>query len=147
MYVVISNCFLSIQAILKALYNYFESSLISTLFFTFLIVIAFLNAFKMFLVRSEKKNGYQDQPCRHLCSEREGPMCRLPSCVQEFKARKNSCEGCNKKSTSVPDEEVAERVSDSSLWKCFIVRAADYGRAILPYVSFLYTLIIAIYEK
>ncbi len=135
-----------ISTSLKNLHDYFKSSPISTGFF-FLFIVAALNIFKAVLICLEKKKGYPDQACRYLFPGRHGPVCKLPSYEQGFKDRKNSCEGCSGKTFSITNEEVTERTAASAKWKRIIILLASYSKGVLPYVSFLYTLFIAIFEK
>lgn len=136
-----------VPTILEDLFAYFKSSPTSIGFFLFLLVVATLNIFKAVLIFLEKKKGYPDQSCRYLSPGRNGLVCELPSCEQGFKDRKNSCEGCTGKTFSVTNEEVSERIAASDMRKRVIILLANYSKGILPYISFLYTLLIAIFEK
>lgn len=141
------DCDPQIQTISRSLLVYFEASPISTSFFLFLFFVASLNILKSILIHWEKKNGYSDLKCRYLSIERDEQVCKLQSRKQEFKDRKNSCNGCAGRTFSVTNEDVADRLAASATWKRIAILLADCSRSILPYVSFLYTLFIAIFEK
>ena len=143
----ISTLGFQIQAILKNLHEYFKSSPVSIAFFVFLLIVIVLDILKLRLIRIEKKNGFSDQACKFLDFERGGSVCRLPSCEQGFKDRKNSCEGCTGKILSITNADAVEQITASVTWKRSVVLIANCSRSVLPYASFLYTLFIAIFEK
>lgn len=138
---------LQMQALLNSLEEYFKSSPVSTIFFLFLFAVATLNILKMCLIYWEKKNGDLDQACKYLGSGRDGPECKQSSCEQGFKDRNGSCEGCAGRTLSITNEDVAEYIIANASWKRIVILIANYSRSVLPYVSFLYTLFIAMFEK
>lgn len=101
----------------------------------------------MGLVYFERKNGYLDQTCKYLFSGQYGPACRIRYYEQGFKDRNNSCEGCRGKTISITNEEIFECIAANVMWKRIIILIVKYSNAILPYISFFYTLFVAIFEK
>ena len=136
---------LQMQTLWNSLQEYFKSSSVSTAFFLFLLVVIALNILKMCLIYREKKKGDLDQACKYLDSGRDGPECKHSSCKQGFKDRKGSCEGCAGKTFSITNEDVAEYIIASGTWKRIVILIANWSKMLLPYVSFLYTLFIAIF--
>lgn len=147
MVVCITSGRLQMQANLNILQEYFKSSPVSTGFFLFLLAVITLDILKMCLIYREKKNRDLYQACIYLCSGRDGPECNHSSCKQGFKDRNGSCEGCAGKTLPITNEDVVKHIIAGATWKRIVIAIANCSRSILPYVSFIYTLFIAIFEK
>ena len=131
---------------LSRMFDYFTSSTISIVFFLFLCVAHILNVIRDHLVSSEKKTGYPDRACIRLAKGRKGQVCTSSRYKTDFKKRNNSCEGCKGKNVSITNDEVLEQITASATWKRIIVYLSNWCKSILPYMAFLYTLLIAIFE-
>lgn len=137
----------SFQIVFSSLYEYFKLSPISTAFFIFLLGTMLLNLIKEIIIWSEKKNVILSESCIYLVIEKSNQSCDLPSRQKDFKVRGDSCEGCKGKTINITKEEMEKRVANDSQWKCIIILSAKYIRNILPYLSFFYTLALAIFEN
>lgn len=135
------------QIIFSSLYNYFKLSPISTAFFVFLLGTVLLNLIEEIIIWSEKKNVILSKSCIYLVIEKGNQSCDLSSRQKDFKARGNSCESCKGKAVNVTKAELEERAANGSQWKRIAILSAKYIRNILPYLSFFYTLALAIFEN
>lgn len=133
--------------ILKNFPEYFRESPISIIFLSFLCLVFILNITKSILIYLERKRGTPYQSCEYLIKLVREQDCNHPFHRKRFIKRGRSCEKCRGKSYKMTDVEAENRVAKSTFWKRLILLLASYGNNILPYVSFIYTLIIAIYEN
>lgn len=127
--------------------KHFKEFPISGIFLTFLVLVFLLNVVKRVFIEMEKKYGTIDQSCEYLIIGKKGQDCKLLSYRKRFKENGNSCEGCRGKSFKMTDSEAENRIAKGVIWKHIIVLLANCGKNMLPYISFLYTLIIAIYKN
>lgn len=115
----------------------------------FLIVVFFsflVNLLKRILLWLEKKQVKPHESCQYLVLGSKGQDCDLPSRRKRFKKNNNSCSGCRGKTFKLTDTEAESRIASSSTWKRTILVLASYSNASLPYISFIYTLVVTILE-
>lgn len=134
------------QPIYEFLCNYLKSSPVSIVFSLFFCAAAILNVVRGILIWYEKKSMALNQRCKYLITDESSSDCSVPSYRQGFHDRGDDCAECPGKTFDITNEDAMERAMKGSLWKCIIILMANYSRNILPYASFLYTLIIAIFE-
>lgn len=130
-----------------AITEYFKDSLISTIFFVFLIGVLVLNIIKKIFIWQERKNCMRNQACEYLVKIGDKQDCDIPFRRKRFIKRGNSCTGCWGKSFKMTDEEVENRIKRGNYVKHAMIVLANGGRSMLPYISFCYTLAIAIFEN
>ena len=123
--------------------KHLEEFPISTAFLLFMVFALILNIVKKLLISLEKKIGLLDQSCIYLDTSNNKQDCKNPSYRKQFK-KKGSCEKCWGKSYNMTDEEAENRIAKGRIWKRIILLVANECRIMLPYLSFLYTLVIAI---
>lgn len=127
--------------------EHFKESPLSTIFLIFLILVFVLNILKRVLVWLEKKHGILHQSCKYLIVVNNGQDCSHSSHREYFKQNENGCEGCRGKSFKLTDAEAENRVVDGAPWKHIILLLANYSKNMLPYISFIYTLVVTIFEN
>lgn len=137
---------INIETIFNKVIIFFQESHISVIFLFLVIVILALNTLKRALIRWEKKNGTLMEKCLFLTNGYNGQDCNHVVQRQRFKKEK-SCEGCPGKIFNMTDEEAESRIASSGNWKKAILLVAKIGNDVLPYISFVYTLIIAFLES
>lgn len=135
-----------IQTIYESICNYLKSSPTSIFFSLFFFSVAILNIIRGILIWYEKKSMASNQRCKYLITDQNSSDCSLPSYRQGFHDKGDSCTGCAGKTLNMTNEEAMERAMKGATWKCVIIIIANSSRNILPYVSFLYTLSIAVFE-
>lgn len=133
-----------IELISKGLSEHFKDFPISFIFLGFLILVFILNIIKRILIWIEKKHGSLNGTCQYLIVGSKEQDCNNSDYRKYFKENENSCEGCKGKSFAMTDAEAEQRAIKGSLWKCIIFLLANCGRYVLPYISFIYTLVITI---
>lgn len=143
----LDSLLVQLEIVLNGVSEYFKESPMSTVFFVFIILVFVLNITKGFLVWLEKKRGTPYQSCKYLIEEDNEQDCSHLSHRKYFKSNENGCEGCRGKSFKMTDAEAEYRVADGNLCKRIIILLANYSKNMLPYISFIYTLVVTIFEN
>lgn len=143
----IQDLFIQLEIVCKGAPEHFKQVPISALFFIYLILVFILNIIKRVLILIEKKRGTPHQSCEYLVKIKNGQDCNHPSYRKHFKNNGNSCERCHGKSFKMTDSEAENRVVKGNIFKCVLICLANYSKNMLPYISFFYTLVIAIFEN
>lgn len=126
--------------------KYFKESPISTFFLIFLLVELCLNIVKRIFIWQEKKKEVSNQPCECFIIDEKGQDCCHPLYREYFKQNGNSCAECKGKSFELTDVQAEKRIVSGKTWKKVIFISASYGKSLLPYITFIYTLSVAIFE-
>lgn len=137
----------NIETIIAGFYDHLEAFPVSTIFLVFVVFCLFVNLFRIVLLRMERKRTKPHESCQYLVVGTKGPDCDLPSRRKRFKKNNDSCEDCPGKSFKLTDSEAESRIASSATWKRAIISLATYSNAVLPYVSFIYTLVATIFES
>ena len=141
------NFLAEIKTVIKIFSAYFKLSPISSAFFFTLFVVLVLNAVKGILIWCEKKKGDPSQSCKFLIKkDDEHRGCSIPRRQIAFKKNGYSCKGCKGKTFNMTNSEAEERAAIGAAWKRIIIMLANCSKSLLPYISFLYTLVLAIFE-
>lgn len=143
----INNIIEQIEIIRKGIPQHFKDFSVSTVFFIFIVVVIILNICKKIFVWWEKKKGTPHQSCEYLVKVSGGQDCDHLSHRKRFKENGNSCEECKGKSYKMTDIEAENRVLRGKKCKRIIILMANFSKNLLPYVSFLYTLAVTIFEN
>lgn len=122
----------------------------STMAKVFLIIIGFiflLNMIKYAILRFHMKKEKDKKDCAFLkpVQDEIEQICSHPEHSLRFKYNNNSCKDCKGKRAKVSMDEIEGIVSKSNVIIEIIFIMADCGNALLPYLSFAYTLIVAAY--
>ena len=136
-----------IEIIFKGIPQHFKEFSVSAIFFVFVMWVFALNICKKIFVWWEKKKGTPHTSCEYLITVKGGQDCNHSLYRKQFKQNGNSCEKCKGKSFVMTDAEAENRVLLGRMWKRIIVFFANQSKNILPYISFLYTLAITIFEN
>lgn len=139
--------FYDISTIWNGLSSHLQSFPISTIFLVIIILSVIVNTIKRILIWMERKRIKLHDSCQYLVAGSKGPDCDLPSRRKRFKKNNDSCAGCPGKSFKLTDAEAENRIACSSTWKRWILSLASYINAFLPYISFIYTLAVTIFEN
>lgn len=126
--------------------SYLLSSTLSRIFLATVCFIALINIAKSMLIRRERKHDTPSRPCKHLVYTQSGQDCSIPSRKQGFRNRGFSCDGCVGRTSYLTVQEAEERASSAAAWKRWLLGLATCGKTALPYISFIYTLLIVIFE-
>lgn len=141
------NFLAEIETIMKTFSDYFKLSPISSAFFFTLFVVLVLNAVKGILIWHEKKTGDHSQSCKFLIKKDDDNRgCSIPRRQKDFIKNGDSCKGCKGKTFNMTTSEAEERAASGAAWKRIIIIIANCSKNLLPYISFLYTLVLAIFE-
>lgn len=143
----INNILNQIEIILKGIPQHFKDFSVSTMFFIFMVVVFILNMCKKIFVWREKKKGTPHQSCEYLVKISGGQDCDHSLYRKQFKENGNSCMECKGKSYKMTDIEAEDRVLRGKKCNRFIILLANHGKNLLPYVSFLYTMAVTIFEN
>lgn len=136
-----------LKIIIKTAPKFFKESPISTIFFALVILILIMNIAKIILIILEKKKKTPNQSCKYLTRIENKHDCSHPAHREKFNKNKKDCTGCWGQSFKINDSEAEERIMTSSRCKFIFFFLANRGKNMLPYISFIYTLIITIYRN
>lgn len=136
-----------VSIICQGLPRHLKESPISTFFLIYIILVFILNIIKQDFICLEKRRGTPHLSCEYLFTSKNGQDCDHLYYRKRFKRNGNSCEGCRGKSFQMTDAEVEKRVDKGAVWKHIIIFMANYSKSLLPYMSFLYTLAMTIFEN
>lgn len=137
----------NVAIVFESVQKHFEKYPTSVIFLYCILGVLFLNIIKQLLIWLEKKRGMPNQSCRYLYTIRNEQDCNHFSYRKRFKQNGNNCEKCPGKTSTMTDSEAETRILSSSIPKRWIVRLANWSRIILPYASFVYTLVITALEN
>lgn len=136
-----------IKIIIRGIPYHLTEFPISIMFLAFLILVFVLNIIKKNLISSEKKRGDLYQSCKYLVEQRNGQDCSHPSYRKQFRNNENGCSGCQGRVLKMTDIDAEELILNGKKWKRTILLLANCGKSLLPYISFLYTLVVTIFEN
>lgn len=136
-----------IEIIWKGIPQHFKDSSVSTMFLAIIVVVFILDICKKIFIWWEKKKGTPHQSCEYLVKISGGQDCDHSSYRKQFKENGNSCEGCKGKLYKMTDIEAENRILRGKTCKRLIILLANHSKNLLPYVSFLYTLAVTIFEN
>nr|WP_300797492.1 hypothetical protein [uncultured Acetatifactor sp.] len=136
-----------IEITCRAIYQHFKEFSVSKVFLIIVVVVFSLNICKRVFIWWEKKKGTPFQSCEYLVKVNKRQDCDHSFYRKKFKENGNSCEKCKGKSYKMTDIEAENRVLRGQKYKRIIVLMANHSKNLLPYVSFLYTLAVAIFEN
>lgn len=139
----VDNLYNQFENICSNIPEHFKEFPISTAFLLFLGCVLILNIARKILISSEKRKGILDQSCIFLDTSNNKQDCKNSTYRKRFKKR-GSCEKCWGKSYNMTDEEAENLIAKGVIWKRIVLLVANESKSMLPYLSFLYTLIVAI---
>lgn len=119
------------------------STNISVLFLFLMCIVLILNVIRKELIKKEYYHGNLDEHCKYLTEAENGHTCVFTAYKKRFEENKNNCKGCPGKTFSMTESEAENRIVKESISKRRIIFLAHLGKDLLPYVSFLYTLLIS----
>jgi len=138
---------IKVCGIIDVFRNYLKLSPISSTFIFILFIVFCLNFVKAFLIWRERKQGDQSQSCKYLIKkEDEHHYCSIRRRQKKFIENGCSCSGCKGKTFCMTNIEAEERAAAGAVWKKVVIQVANGSKNLLPYISFLYTLVLAIFE-
>lgn len=141
------NLTIKVGCIIDVFRNYFKLSPISSSFIFILFIVFCLNFVKAILIWRERKQGDQSQSCKFLIKkEDEHHCCSIRHRQKKFIKNGCSCSGCKGKTFCMTNIEAEERAAAGAVWKKVVIQIANGSKNLLPYISFLYTLVLAIFE-
>ena len=135
------------EIVIESVKKHFEEYPTSVIFLYCIFGVLILNIIRRLLIWLEKKRGMHNQACRYLFVVRNEQDCNHYSYRKQFKQNGNNCEKCRGKTSAMTDAEAETRILSGSIWKRSIVRLANLSRNMLPYASFVYTLVITALEN
>ena len=138
----LNTCWQQMGIVFESMQKHFKEYPTSWIFLGCIILVLILNIIRRLLIGLEKKRGTPNQSCIYLFTVRGEQDCNHLSYRKHFKQNGNDCEKCRGKTIEMTDSEAERRILSGGLLACWIVRLANGGRSVLPYVSFVYTLII-----
>lgn len=130
--------------VLESMQIHFKEYPTTKFFLGCIMVVMILNIIKRCLVWREKKRGTPNQACIFLFTVRDEQDCSHLFYRKQFKENGSDCEQCRGKITQMTDAEAELRILSGNPWACWIVRLANGSKNILPYMSFVYTLVLTI---
>ena len=74
-----------------------------------------------------------------------GHTCSFHAYKQRFEKKLNNCNGCPGKTFSITEEEAENRVVKGNVGQRIIITLENCCQALLPYISFFYTLLISMF--
>ncbi len=138
---------LQLKFVIDNIFEHFNESPISATFFVFIFCVFLLNIIRKIFIWQEKKNRSKNQRCKYLINLGNEQDCDIPSQRKQFREKGNSCADCQRKSFGMTDTEAENRIAMGYVWRYRIILLADYSKSVLPYISFLYTLVVTVFGK
>lgn len=138
---------INLEIVFEGVRRHFEKYPTSVVFLYGILGVFILNIIRQLLIWLEKKRGMPNQACRYLYIIRNEQDCNHFSYRKRFRQNGNNCEKCRGKTSNMTDSEAETRILSGSFLKRWIVRLANWSRTILPYASFVYTLVITALEN
>lgn len=135
------------EFVFENIFEHFSESPISATFFAFIVFVFFLNIIKRIFIWQERNSRTQNRRCKYLINLGNEQDCDISSQRKQFRKNGNSCAGCRRKALDMTDDEVENRIAMGYVWKYRIVLLANYSKYVLPYISFVYTLALTVFEK
>ena len=133
-----------ISAIAERTIGYLILSPISSIFLAIMAFVFALNIIKRYFVWKQIKAGSHNSTCRYLITSDERQSCDLEPYRGKFEIER-SCTGCKGKTVKMTAEDAEIRAGRKSVVIQIIILVANYGKAILPYISFIYALMTAVF--
>lgn len=143
----INSTVINVDIVFESVQKHCEKYPTSVVFLYCIVGVLILNIIRAFLIWLEKKRGMPNQPCKFLSTEGNQQDCNHPSYRNRFKKNGGDCEKCWGKTSPMTDSEAETRILSGNVLKRCIVRIANWSRTILPYASFVYTLILTALEN
>lgn len=144
---ILDTCWKQVEIVFEGMQTHFKEYPASRIFLGFIIVVLILNIARRLLIWLEKKRGTPNQACRYLFTVGDEQDCSHLSYRKRFRENGNDCEKCRDKMSQMTDAEAELRILSGHILVSWIVRLANGSRGILPYMSFAYTLILAIFTN
>lgn len=138
---------INLEIVFEGVQKHFAKYPTSIVFLFCILGVLILNIIRQLLIWLEKKRGIPNQACRYLYIVRNEQDCNHFTYRKRFKKNGNDCEKCWGKTSTMTDSEAETRILSGNLLKRWIVRLANWSRTILPYASFVYTLVITALEN
>ena len=131
----------------KDIFLFIQGSPVSIIFLLFLFLSGLLNLIKWILIGLEKKQASKDARCINLTTESGEQSCGNPNYRKYFKENANGCDGCPGRTSGLTNVDAESRAYAKSIWMKMIILLANYCKVLLPYASFLYTLLLAVFQS
>lgn len=125
--------------------EFISQSTIAKAFIGVVLVVIILNLIKRVILLVYSRKEAKTKVCRFL--ERKGSRqeCSHSAHKAGFYARNGSCDKCKGKCSAISQEEIELRAARAHWLINALFTAADWGKALLPYLSFAFTLVVAAY--
>ena len=108
-----------------------------------LVLIGMLNIIEQCFIYYYKKKISGSEKCIFLRAYRNNVECTHNRHKKRFMKNGNSCRNCCGKSVEISNETVKSYIKARGLLFQIIIIGADFGSAVLPYISIVFTLLVA----
>lgn len=116
---------------------------IAKLFLIIIAIIGILNAAKCCIKWHCKKKLIKSEKCYYLRKLSNMIECTHEKYKVQYSQNGNRCRGCRGKTVAVSTERVEMYAKSQGIIIKILIVCADVGKALLPYLSILFTLLVA----
>lgn len=146
MVIYIKHFIVQIKEIMENLPEHFSAFPISSVFFFGIVFIFILNVLKRIMIGLEKRQMSSYHKCPYLIID-EAQDCINSFYREKFKIGEIECADCPGKRRSITNINAENQIMAGKFRKRIVILLANFGRDLLPYLSFFYTLSVLILEE
>lgn len=128
---------------LQSILQLMDQNSIAKMFLLVIAIIGILNAAKHYLIWQYKKKLIQPEICDYLKNIGNMAECTHQKYKDKYIMSENSCRGCRGKTVANSTERAEMYTKSQGKITSIIIVCANLGTALLPYLSILFTLIVA----
>lgn len=132
-----------IKSTIPTVSTYLSKSDAAFLVLELMVLVLLLNCVKAIVLSEQLRKLKKNKQCEYLEQMPYGQNCSNSVHRIAFVEKHNSCEKCRGKSISINKDDLERQAANSGVCKKIIISLANVGKAILPYMSILFTLVTA----
>ena len=125
--------------------DFVSKSTIAKIFLGLVCAIFILNLLKMIIIFVYARHQKEKKQCYFLNNENGNQKCSLDKYKEYFENNNFSCADCKGRHVNIPIDELKLRAAKTDRMSYWIFMLAKLGSLLLPYISVLFTIIIAAY--
>ena len=128
---------------LQRILQLMDQNSIAKIFLLIITIIGILNAAKHYIIRQCKKKLIQPEICDYLKNRGNMAECTHNKYKAKYIMSENSCRGCRGKTVANSTERAEMHAKSQGIITTIIIVCANLGTGLLPYLSILFTLLVA----
>lgn len=142
----ISDLISQLCKLFNSLPAYLLKSPISSVFLVYLLSLFILSVLNYILTYIDAKKDLKGEKCMYLKESPDGLYCSNRIHRKRFASNSKSCDGCHGKTGNIIREEAENKFASTSVFAKTLVTLTRFLKSVFPYISFVYTLSIAVFK-